>query len=428
MNRKLFSNVVSLFSVQVFGYVIPLVTLPYIARALGPREWGLIAFAEAYANTLSIVVDYGFGLSASRDVAMVGRNVEAKSKLVAGVFGAQILLLLISLAITWFLSGTVSTLVPHGRLLAFAVVIAMSRSLTPVWYFLGTENLRLVSLLNIVAAAGAAGAIFSLVHSPADAWLVLAARGISNCCVTVVAITLLYREAPFIRPSVQAGWAALVEGFSMFVFKSATSFYTTANVLLLGLLGTPYVVGWFAGSEKIIRAALSTTTMAISQAFYPRIASLAEVNRGEASRALMWSARLMIGLGIVVGSVVFFGAPFIVKVLLGPGFERSIPVLKVMSALPVLIGSSNLLGVQWMLPLRLDREFNTIVIVAGLINIVLAVALVPRYHEVGMAFSVVATEAFIPVVMSVFLRSRGQQPWALTGAATRIALSEEPVP
>ena len=116
------------------------------------------------------------------------------------------------------------------------------------------------------------------------------------------------------------------------------------------------------------------------------------------------------------------------KVLLGPGFERSIPVLKVMSALPLLIGSSNLLGVQWMLPLRLDREFNTIVIVAGLINIVLAIALVPRYQEAEMAFSVVATEAFIPVVMSVFLQSRGQQPWALTGAATRIALLEEPAP
>ena len=262
MNRKLFSSVISLFSVQVFGYVIPLVTLPYIARTLGPREWGLIAFAEAYANTLSIVIDYGFGLSASRDVAMLSGDVEAKSKQVAGVFGAQILLLLISLAITCFLSGTVSMLVPHGRLLAFAVVIAMSRSLTPVWYFLGTENLRVVSLLNIVAAAGAAVAIFSLVHSPADAWFVLAARGISNCCVTVVAIALLYRETPFIRPSVAAGWGALVEGFSMFVFKSATSFYTTANVLLLGLLGTPYVVGWFAGSEKIIRSALSTTTCA----------------------------------------------------------------------------------------------------------------------------------------------------------------------
>jgi len=104
MNRKLLANILSLYGVQAMGYLIPLVTLPYVARVLGPRELGAIAFAEAYANNLSIIIEFGFGLSASREIARLTNHVEAKAQQVSEVFGAQFLLVAASIALTIALS------------------------------------------------------------------------------------------------------------------------------------------------------------------------------------------------------------------------------------------------------------------------------------------------------------------------------------
>jgi len=74
-----------------------------------------------------------------------------------------------------------------------------------------------------------------------------------------------------------------------------------------------------------------------------------------------------------------------------------------------------------MLPLNMDRDFNAIIIFAGLMNIGMALVLVPHYHEVGMAFSVLATEVLVPIMMVIILRWRGQHPWASPTAISEAA-------
>ena len=70
LHKKLASNIASLFTVQAANYLIPLLTLPYLVRILGPREFGLIAFAQAFSQYFVILTDYGFNLSATREVAI----------------------------------------------------------------------------------------------------------------------------------------------------------------------------------------------------------------------------------------------------------------------------------------------------------------------------------------------------------------------
>ena len=66
MNKKLWENLISLYGLQVLNNLVPIVTLPFLARTLGSAHWGALAFAEAVANYASLIVEYGFGLSATR--------------------------------------------------------------------------------------------------------------------------------------------------------------------------------------------------------------------------------------------------------------------------------------------------------------------------------------------------------------------------
>jgi O-antigen/teichoic acid export membrane protein len=48
----LVENIVGLHSVQVFTYVLPLVTVPFFARVLRPARWGVVALAQSYDQFL----------------------------------------------------------------------------------------------------------------------------------------------------------------------------------------------------------------------------------------------------------------------------------------------------------------------------------------------------------------------------------------
>jgi PST family polysaccharide transporter len=195
------------------------------------------------------------------------------------------------------------------------------------------------------------------------------------------------------------------------LFKSAVSLYTTANVLLLGVLAAPAVVAWFAGAERIAKAAVGGITP-LTQAFYPRINFLLTQDRDAASRTARMSVLITVGSALAIGLVLLIGAPFLVRLLLGPGFSQTVPVLRLLSALPPLIAVSNVLGIQWMVPLRLDRQFNWIIAGAGLLNLLLALILVPISGQMGMAVSVVIAELVVTAAMILVLRTRRLDPWS----------------
>jgi PST family polysaccharide transporter len=410
MNRKLWESLTSLYGVHAFNYLIPLVTLPYMARCLGPAEWGALAFADAYGRVVGLFVEYGFGLSATREVACVRHDPEARGRCLSGVFGAQLMLGACALLITAALARMIPVFATHIWLLPGAFFLAMSQGASPMWYFQAIERVRLMGSVWIVGRIAGAAGLFLFVRSPGDGPLALLIQATAPALSVIVGVWIAYRDTPFSWPSFTLGWKALRSGGHLFAFRAGTTLYTAVNVLLLGFLAPPVTVAWFAGAEKIARAAVAGSAP-ISQAFYPRINHLLTADRYGATQAFRMSMRLMLAAGTGFGIVVFFGAPLLVRLLLGKGFEQSIPVLRILALLPPLIALSNVFGSQWMLALRLERELNWIILSAGVLNVVLSIVLGRLYQHMGVAVSVVLAEVFVIAATVIVLRRRHLDPW-----------------
>src|SRR4030081_1595151 len=84
-------NVISLYWLQIAQFIIPIVTLPYVARVMEPSAFGLVAFA------LILFIDWGFGFTGTRSVAENQGNWHALSEIVQRVRGGQLLLAALSL-------------------------------------------------------------------------------------------------------------------------------------------------------------------------------------------------------------------------------------------------------------------------------------------------------------------------------------------
>ena len=402
-------NAASLYVVHFVNYLVPLIMVPYLARVLGPRAWGLVAFAQAFGQYLILIVEYGFNLSATREVARCRDALERRADLFAGVLGAKAVLAFLVLVVAFVVAHWVPIFREHPKILWAGVFWALATAFNLMWYFQGLERMRLVATLEIGAKVVALMGVLVLVEGPEDGWKVLALTGVASLFSTAAGLALAYSEIPVRLPSWKGVWETLRLGWNMFLFRSAVSLYTVGNVFILGLFAPPHIVGYYAGAEKLSKAFLGLLGP-ISQALYPRLSHLVQHSLTEAARLARVGLKVMGVGGMVLGLMVFALAPFLVRFLLGEGYEQAIPVVRILSLLVPLIALSNVLGIQWMLPLGLERPFNAIILSAGLINLALAVLLAPRYAHVGMALAVVVSEAFVTLAIWGVLQRRNMNP------------------
>jgi PST family polysaccharide transporter len=250
---------------------------------------------------------------------------------------------------------------------------------------------------------------------PGQEWRVLSLQALGALVASVVAAGLAWREVPFVFPRWNDVLDALRLGASMFLFRSAVSLYTVGNAFILGLFVSPRMVGYYAGAEKISKALLSLV-QPVSSALYPRLSHLVREAPLRAARLARISFAVMGGSGVVMGLCACLCAPLLVRLILGAGYEPAVPILRILAALPMLIALSNVLGIQWMLPLGLDRVFNLIIVAAGGFNLLLGLTLASRFAGQGMAISVVTAEALVTVAMFVYLTRHDTSPFAVERA------------
>jgi len=410
-------NALGLYAVQAGNYLLPIATIVFLARILGPNNWGGLAFMQAFASYVFLVVTYGFNFSATREVARHRDEPDRLAELLAGVLGAKAALTVLSLLVVIPLSFVLSPTHKNLGLLWPALLWALSMAHSLSWFYQGLERMTFVARWETAARALSLAGIVLLVRSPADTWKVLAIQGGLLSIAVAIELAVAYREVRFEMPTPKLVFHTLRLGWSMFLYQGALSFYTVGNAFILGLFATPTVVGYYVGAEKISKAFV-TMLFPITQAIYPRISHLASESRAEAARLARTSLLFVGTAGLLMGVFIFVGAPTLVRIVLGPGFESSIVVLRILALLPPLIALSNVFGIQWMLALGLDRMVNAIVFAACLLNIALAILLVPHYLHVGMAVAVVASESLVAFGLYGILKARHLDPLVIARAAT----------
>ena len=90
VSSKSVANGMWLYALQFFNLVVPLLTLPYITRILGAESYGTFSIALNVITYLQVVVEYGFGMSATRKVAIEGKK-NLNRTFTAVIFGRSIL-------------------------------------------------------------------------------------------------------------------------------------------------------------------------------------------------------------------------------------------------------------------------------------------------------------------------------------------------
>jgi PST family polysaccharide transporter len=68
--NKISKNFISLVLLQVTNFVIPILIIPHLIKTLGVDRFGIVSLAQTTMIYLFVIVDYGFSLSAVKDVSI----------------------------------------------------------------------------------------------------------------------------------------------------------------------------------------------------------------------------------------------------------------------------------------------------------------------------------------------------------------------
>ena len=404
--RPLLQNLAALFGAQAVALIVPLLTIPYLARTLRPEGWAAVLVAQALGNWLILLVEYAFDLSGTRAVAHARRAPDTMAEVVGGVQGAKLLLVPIAALIVLVVPYALPAMRAEGRLLAWTLAFAVLRGLNPLWYYQRIERMRGAVTVDTVARTAASLGVLLFVHGPEDGWRVLALQAVFAGLSLVLLTGRMMREVPTRFPTPRAAFASLRAASGVFGVRAASGLSIQANTLILAALAAPVTVALFGGAERIIRASINLL-QPLTQAFLPRLSYLSVADPARGRRTVERCLLLVGGLGTSFGVVAFVGAPVLVHLLLGPGYEGAVPVLRVLAALPILVAVNTVLGMYWAVPFGHERALLLAVAGAGIINIALAVLLVPRWGAIGMSAAVVGAELVVLALLgSLYGRRR----------------------
>jgi polysaccharide transporter, PST family len=399
LGRKLFKskiahNAASLYLVQACRKLLPLFTLPYLARVLGPSGWGDVAFTQSMGDFIGIFIEFGFLLSATRDLAQNRNSKEASGRIAVGTFGAQAALASLAVVIALAVSTQVPLLSSHPKLLSAGIIYGVAGGLSPIWLFQGLERMALVASLEVSSKVAALGAILLFVHSPSDEWKVLAFQSAAPVVTMLVGFWMAHRLLTLYLPSLAMVWRALRMGWPMFLLRSGATTYSTGNVIILALFAPASIVGYFASAEKLAKA-MTGLLMPIRDAFYPRLSQLAAHSHGENQRLTRISALIEVGCGLILSIAAFAGAHVIVRIVFGRTFEPAVALLQILALHPFITSLADAIGFQSLLPAGKEAIVTKAIVAGGLVNLASAFVLAPRFLGKGMAVSVVLAEAAV---------------------------------
>lgn len=408
MSRRVVGNAASVMAVQAGSYILPLVNVPYLLRVIGPEHYGLIAFSQAVMAYFVTLNDYGFNLSATRELAVRRDDPVLRSELYSAVMTIKCTLCLVSFLILCALVHFVPRFHDNAAIFFASFGIVVGTMLFPQWFFQGIEKMYWISMVNLTANIIFTIGIYVLVRHSSDYVMAAIVQAAGKLLAGILGVIILFstEHVKLSVPTIAQLRHRLADGWHLFMSTAAATLYTSSNAVVLGLVCGMTQVGYFSAAYKIFAAGQGVVSP-MCQAIYPHVCSLAHRSR-ELAVAYLRKAMVVIGgLSLGGGLLVIVFAKVIVRLAMGSKYMSSVPVLEFMALTPFACAINNIYGTQGMLNFGMKPAYSRIIVISAFFNNLILVPLCYWFKAPGAAASALLTETFVTLVMGIMLHRQG---------------------
>ena len=378
---------------QIVAIILPFITTPYLSRVLGATNIGIYGYTLSISAYFILFGSLGIALYGQREIAYEQNNIKKYSKSFIEILSLRIITMTISLALFYLIFCINGEFNNYFKILTLELI---ANTLDISWFFQGLEEFKKTVGRNLIIKTISVILIFIFVKTKNDLNIYLIIYTVSiligNLSLWLYLpkfITLKYIKKLNLKKHFKA---TLV----LFIPQIAIQIYTILDKTMLGtIIVNKAEVGYYTQAEKMIKLMLTIIT-SLGTVMLPRIAS--SYAKGDSETIKIYITRafnlvFLISIPMIVGIVCISNV--FVPWFFGKGYDKVIPIMIILTPILLFIGMSNVIGMQYLLPTKKQKEYTYSVIIGAIVNFLINLILIPRYGAIGAAIGTIIAEATV---------------------------------
>lgn len=384
--KNLAKNTFFLYVMQISGYVFPVLTFPYLTRILGPANYGVVVFSNAAMSYFQMLLEFGFILSATSEISLHRDDIQKVQKITFSVIWAKVFLSIAGAFVLFICIAFVEKFKEYSLFFILSYVGIFLTIFLPDFLFRGIEKMSILTYRVIASKFVYTLCIFVFIHKASDFIFVPVAVIVSNIVAVVLTWLEIFKKLKlkFVFVGFKDIFAELKKSSVFFLSRIAVSMYQTLNTILLGFRFSSESLAMYGASNNLISCGRSLLSP-ISDSIYPYMVK-------NKNYRLVKKLILILEPLIIAGCILlYFIAPWFIRVFCGAGYEDAVPVFRAMLPLIVISLPTYLFGYPLMGALGILNVANMSVIAGSV------------FHVAGLAILFMFGKlSFIPVAFLTF--------------------------
>lgn len=401
----LLKNTMMLTILQLSTYVLALVVVPYETRVLGPAAYGVLGAATAVMVYFQLVIDFGFMLSSTEEVASHREDKEYLRRLLSCVTACKIGLAVISCVILLVLCSVIGKWEGRTGLFLLFFLSTVCTSLMPDYMYRGLENMTAITVRTVAIRTFFTVCIFVLLKKPEDLYIIPVLNIIGNGIAMVVAYLDLARRfgIRFARVEGTDVLRHLKRSSAFFLSRIATTAYTALNTVILDMItASGGATGYYTAADKLITTGRNVLSP-ISDSMYPYMA------RNRDFKLVKKVLLVAMPPIILFCTACFIWAEPLCILFLGPEYGPAGTVLRAMLPVGIVTLPNYILGFPTLGAMGLSKYANYSVIFGSILHIcnLLILYVTGNMNMITLAILVSVAECAILIFrIAVIIRNR----------------------
>lgn len=400
-NTVIFKNFLSLSTLNGINIILPLITLPYLLRVLGPEKYGITAFASSIVVYFNIICGYGFHLSATRCVSIHRNDQQKINAIFSSIFFIKLILAVISFIILCLLIFLVPALYLEKFVLLTTFGLVLGWAITPIWLFQGMEKMHFVTIVNIIPKLLFTVLTFFIILKQSDYIYVNLLSSLGYIIAGIVSMIISFKmfRISIVIPKMQEITDQLKEGWFIFLSTIGMFLYRETNIILLGFFTTYEIVGYYASAEKVIKA-LQGIFSPFTEALFPFFSIRSSTGKPFDTLQTIYKIAKYYSIVLFAFSLflLLFSGIFI-RLFFGEKYLQSIDDIRIMSPIILIGGLNYLFGIIGLCNFGKSKAFTIAVFSAGIVSIITCIILSPILFDKGAAVAMLVAESTLLMII-----------------------------
>ena len=387
---------------QILAIIIPLITTPYLSRVLGPEKIGIYSYTLSITTYFILFGSLGVAMYGQREIAYVQKDIKKRSIIFFEIFFMKCLTLLISLLLFYLTFCINDNYSIYYKILILEII---ANAIDISWYFQGLEEFKKTVLRNMLVKIISVICIFIFVRNQDDFNKYFFIYVLSNFFGNFSLWFYLSKYTKKVTIKELNIFKHLKPTIALFIPQVATQIYTVLDKTMIGAIVEDKVeVGYYEQAQKIIKLLITIAT-SLGIVMLPRIAATyAEKNYKKVKEYLKKSFAFIMLLAFPLMFGIISVASKFVPVFYGAGYDKVVYLISIISPIVVLIGLSNVMGIQYLLPTKQHKKYTLSVIIGAIVNLILNLLLIYNFKSIGASIATIFAELAVTAIQFVLLK------------------------